>query len=72
MDPHDCPIDGCQESVPYQHLMCRRHWVLVPSPLMARVYAAWKNGAGAGTEAHANACRAAVNAVHARLQEARG
>jgi hypothetical protein len=67
---HDCPIDGCQHQVPRNKLMCVRHWALVPSELGKAVYAAWKGGHGAGTPEHAAACQAAIDAVHAKLQEA--
>lgn len=36
-----CPIDGCQEPLPHQHLMCIRHWRMVPVNLRREVTAAF-------------------------------
>jgi len=66
---HECPVDGCQISVPGYLLMCRSHWAMVPSQLGRAVYAAWKDGRGAGTAEHEEACRAAIEWVNAQLQE---
>ena len=66
---HECPIDGCQVTVPDYLLMCRPNWAMVPSVLGGAVYATWKDGKGAGTEAHRDACRAAVDHVNDKLAE---
>jgi hypothetical protein len=68
---HDCPIEGCQQRVPNYKLLCGAHWLLVPTPLKRAVYAAWKNGKGAGSEEHREACQAAIDFVHAKLQGGR-
>jgi hypothetical protein len=44
-------------------LACSRHWYQVPKPIRAAVYRAWRGGQGAGTEAHANAMRAAIRTM---------
>lgn len=67
---HQCPIDSCQVEVAARRLMCVRHWAMVPGPLGTAVYAAWKQGRGAGTEEHIAAMQAAIDAVHEKLGEA--
>lgn len=49
--------------------MCRPHWRMVPKPLQRAVWAAWRNGLGAGSPEHAAAIRAAIKAVNAKLTE---
>lgn len=48
-------------------LMCRRHWYMVPQPLREAVWATWNNGLGAGSTAHINAIKAAVEAVNRKI-----
>jgi hypothetical protein len=49
--PHNCPV--CDATgVPYEKLMCFRCWTKVPSPLQRRLYATWRDGAGAGSAEH--------------------
>ena len=67
---HQCPADGCAQAVTPSVLMCRPHWYLVPKPLRNAVWAAWAEGAGAGTLAHYEAIRAATAAVNRKLAEA--
>lgn len=63
---HVCPVAGCRQRVRADRLMCRPHWYQVPRPLRDAVWAAWASGDGAGTEAHAMAITAAIEAVSAR------
>jgi hypothetical protein len=37
-----CPVEGCQEPLPHQHLACVRHWRMVPVALRREVTAAFK------------------------------
>jgi len=45
-------------------LMCRADWYRVPKPLRNAVWAAWRNGAGAGSPEHTAAISAAIRAVN--------
>jgi hypothetical protein len=60
---HECPAPGCRQPVTPDRLMCPADWREVPKPLQGAVWAAWRNGAGAGTAAHKAACKAAVRSV---------
>jgi hypothetical protein len=64
---HDCPVGGCQHRIPHFLLMCKAHWALVPAEIQRSVYRAWSRGAGAGTQAHADAMVTAVLAVEQKL-----
>ena len=64
---HQCPANGCETPVDRSKLMCGPHWRIVPEPLARAVYAAWRHGHGYGTEAHAAACDAAIDAVNRHL-----
>jgi hypothetical protein len=66
---HRCPAEGCTRQVGERLLMCGWHWKLAPGPLRSAVYAAWDDGAGAGTRQHAAACDAAIAAVNRKLSE---
>lgn len=37
-----CPIDDCDRLPADDHLMCRRHWFMVPKELRDEVWAAWR------------------------------
>jgi len=63
---HPCPVTKCPVPVPGRMLMCALHWRQVPARLRANVWAAWRNGAGAGTTVHYRAIEAAVAAVNAK------
>lgn len=63
MSTHTCPGPRCSVQVPPAKLMCPEHWVQVPKPLQQEVYSAWDRGRGRGTQRHAQAVRAAVEAV---------
>lgn len=58
---HSCPGPECDEMVARSMLACGPHWAQVPGPLKRAVYVAWDRGAGAGTEQHAAAMRAAIS-----------
>jgi hypothetical protein len=60
---HQCPVGGCRTQVRADRLMCVPHWRQVPKPLRDAVWATWRSGAGAGSEAHQAACDAAVAAL---------
>jgi hypothetical protein len=66
---HECPVKGCPQRVSPSMLMCRQHWYMVPKPLREAVYAAWQDGAGAGSPAHRAAMKAATDAVDRKLAE---
>jgi hypothetical protein len=62
---HACPGPLCdpKQDVPADRLMCGRDWGALKrqAPAIARgVWAAWKDGAGAGTEGHRAACELAI------------
>jgi len=70
-DTHLCPGRGCGWRVPPGRLMCPGDWRRVPGPLQRAVRAAWDDGRGAGSPAHAAAMlRAAGAANRARDREA--
>jgi hypothetical protein len=64
---HKCPIADCQVEVVWARLMCATHWRLVPRRLRGPVYRAWHHGRGYATEAHQQACEAAIEAVETIL-----
>lgn len=66
---HQCPARDCGQQVGPGRLMCRPHWYMVPRPLRDAMWATWRSGQGAGTEAHQLACDAAIRAVNSRLGE---
>jgi len=68
---HECPADRCSRSVPSHMLMCRNHWFMVPKPLRDDVWDAYAGGSGVGSDAHNEAIMAAIDAVNAKLGEAR-
>lgn len=41
---HTCHAKNCTASVPPEMLMCRKHWYMVPAPLRAKVWAAYRAG----------------------------
>lgn len=65
---HDCPIDGCDKSVPSHILMCKKHWSQVPRDLQREVYRTYARGMGVASEEYAEARSAAVAEVE--LKEA--
>jgi hypothetical protein len=67
---HNCPAAACTASVPYDMLMCSRHWYMVPRPLQSAVWRARARGDGAGSDAHTAAIMAAIAAVNRALEAA--
>lgn len=61
---HECPALECKRRVGDDMLMCRADWYRVPKPLRDAVWAAWRNGAGAGSPEHTAAITAAIRAVN--------
>lgn len=41
---HTCHATGCTVPVPPRMLMCRPHWHMVPAPIRARVWKAYRPG----------------------------
>lgn len=41
-----CPVPGCPNPVRPTHLACGRHWFRLPPSLRAKVWRAYKAGAG--------------------------
>jgi len=44
LTPHHCHARGCATSCPPEHLMCARHWRMVPSDLQRAVWATYRPG----------------------------
>lgn len=42
---HDCAAPGCRKRVPWNWLMCQKHWDAVPTFLRVRLYQTFNNGA---------------------------
>ena len=68
---HQCPGPGvsgagCTRQVAADKLMCPPDWRRVPKPLQNRVWAAWRNGEGAGSAEHARAIHDAVEGAWGR------
>lgn len=41
---HRCAAFPCRSYVPFDFLMCKKHWALVPRALQIDAYRAWDNG----------------------------
>lgn len=67
---HRCPARRCTRQVSYDLLMCAPHWRMVPKPLQRAVWAAWRDGQGAGTVELIHAQDAAIRAVNTRMEQA--
>lgn len=57
-----CPIEGCETTVSVAHLMCAKHWRMVPRLFQGRVYRAWRELGIAQRAGNVSACRAAGDA----------
>lgn len=44
MTAHTCHAEGCPAPCRPEHLMCRKHWSMVPQPLQTAVYNAYAPG----------------------------
>ncbi len=45
LETHACAVPGCREACPSSHLMCVRHWRMVPASLqrsVRRAYVRWR------------------------------
>lgn len=38
-----CPVEGCKDAVKAGHLMCLKHWRLVPTRLQRAVNSTWRS-----------------------------
>jgi hypothetical protein len=68
---HQCPANGCGQTMPDHMLMCRPHWYMTPRPLRTAVWDAYRDGAGVGTPELARAQDLAIDAVNRKLAEAK-
>lgn len=63
-----CPVDVCDAQRLSHHLMCRRHWLMVPRDLQRKILNSWGvhggRGAPRGSEEHWEACADAVETVN--------
>jgi hypothetical protein len=71
---HDCPGPGHVKAVSVADdlLACPPHWYQVPADVRRRVWAAWRNGNGAGSRAHAEAIAKAVEHMKPLHRQRRG
>lgn len=44
MSYHLCCANGCRFLIPTQHLMCMRHWMMVPRRIRAQVRLHYRHG----------------------------
>jgi len=42
LETHECAAEGCSEACPLAHLMCVRHYRMVPAPLRRAVWTAYR------------------------------
>lgn len=63
---HKCAAPFCSTFVPWNFLMCGRHWSMVPPSIQQAVYESW-NG-GRPNAAHTAAVRCAIDSVPAGRQ----
>jgi hypothetical protein len=62
-----CPVAGCSMRIRPNLSMCARHWSMVPIPMRARIWEAYRYR---GAVEHLAAIRAAIVAVQNRELEA--
>lgn len=70
--PGRCALSSCDRAIPLDHLMCGRHWRLVPSreqQILWRAYLAAKRTGGGvlGNEHYGRARDECIRAVQAKL-----
>lgn len=67
MSAHTCHARQCEREVPPKHLMCKRHWFMVPADIRRRVWLTYQEGQERGevapSEAWHEAADAAIEAV---------
>ena len=61
---HQCPVTGCERTVPHIQLMCPRHWRAAPLRLRRAVWREYR--IAPQSPAHLDACAAAIAAVERR------
>lgn len=64
-DNKKCPIGGCGDVIPAEHLMCREHWRMVDQRLKGRVYGAAAHARTGGS--FRRACEEAIASVEVQL-----
>jgi len=64
---HTCEFPGCTKQIPQDRVLCYFHWMKVPKPLQADVYATWSERRREETPTtrrkHQNAKALAIKAV---------
>ncbi len=66
---HPCHADGCKLEIPPRHLMCLKHWRMVPKPLQDEVWKHYRPGQERDkrpTREYLIAMQAAIRAVAAK------
>lgn len=63
---HKCPINACPCALPWNVLMCPRHWAMVPTPTQRRVWQTWNRGRPA--PGYMAARTEAIDSVHQSLR----
>ena len=65
---HICHAKGCGDPCPPKHLMCKRHWFMVPKALREAVWDTYspgqERGEGLPTKPWRDAADAAIEAVY--------
>jgi len=71
-----CPVDDCDQVLRGDHLMCPRHWFMVPKMLRDQVWDAWRQrcaardrpaGYAAARDRHEQVKAAAIRAVNEKV-----
>lgn len=68
-----CPVEGCKEPLPHQHLCCIRHWRMVPVNLRRGVmlaFKAWRSTTYKFSGATAEGILASAEVLRERQREA--
>lgn len=65
---HHCVAGLCETQVPYDRLMCSKHWYMVPKALRNDVWREWNDGDP--TDKHTRAIVAAARSVDEQLEKA--
>lgn len=60
-----CPIGACEEPVPQKNVMCREHWLMVPTGLQKTIWRLWNSGKP--LPGHLEACASAIEQVEDAL-----
>jgi hypothetical protein len=59
-----CPVKGCQRTRHAGHVMCSKHWFMVPQPIRWRVWTEFYRANGSA--AHLGAIREAIESLTER------